>query len=46
MRDILDVLDGWCSNNHPVAIGIVLLIAAFILSFTCKTAWGAWKNRK
>ncbi len=46
MENVLNVLDGWCGNNHPVAIGIVLLIAAFILSFSCKTAWGAWKKRK
>ena len=45
MDNILDTLDAWCSNNHPIAIGIVLLVAAFILSFSCKTAWGAWKNR-
>ena len=46
MKDILDVLDNWCSNNYLVAVGLVLLIAAFILSFSCKTAWGAWKNRR
>ena len=42
---ILDTICNWCDNNHPIAIGLVLLGAAFILSFSCKTFWGAWKNR-
>ena len=46
MENILDILDRWCSNNHPIAIGIIFLLAAFILSFTCKTAWGMWVKRK
>ncbi len=45
MDNILDILDKWCSNNHPIAIGLVLLAGAFILSFSCKTFWGAWKRR-
>ncbi len=46
MEIILDTLDEWCSNNHLIAVGTVLLIGAFILSFCFKTAWGAWKSRK
>lgn len=43
--EMLDTLDNWCSNNHPIATGIAILIGIFILSFTCKTAWGAWVKR-
>ncbi len=46
IANTLNVLNEWCENNSPVFVGIILLTAAFILSFSCKTAWGAWKNRK
>ncbi len=42
---MLDIVDNWCSNNHPVSCGLIILAGAFILSFTCKTAWGKWKRR-
>ncbi len=41
----MGVLDTWCSDNHSIVCGLVLLVGAFILSFSCKTAWGVWKNR-
>jgi len=43
---MLDTLYEWCENNHPIAAGLILLVAAFILSFCYKTAWGEWKKRK
>ena len=46
MENILDILDKLCSDNHVLAIGIILVIAAFILSFAFKTAWGTWIKRK
>lgn len=45
MENVLDILDNWCSNNHLIATGIVLLVAAFILSFCFKTFWGEWKGK-
>ena len=45
MENTLDILDKWCSNNHIFATGIVLVIAAFIMSFVFKTAWGTWKRK-
>ena len=45
MENVLDTVGNWCGDNHLIAAGLVLLIGAFILSFSCKTAWGAWKNR-
>ena len=44
--DLLDLFNKWCNENDLVVIGLFLVVAAFILSFSCKTAWGAWKNRK
>ncbi len=46
MGNILDQLDTWSSDNHLITVGIMLLAGAFILSFTCKTAWNEWKKRK
>lgn len=46
MDNIIDIVDKWCSDNNPIVIGLILLAGAFILSFSCKTAWGQWKKRK
>ncbi len=46
MENTLEVIEKWCSDNHLIAIGLIFLIAAFILSFSCKTAWGEWKRRR
>ncbi len=43
MENMLDTVGNWSSDNHLVAIGLALLIAAFILSFFFKTFWGEWK---
>lgn len=45
MSDIIDMLDK-LNYNHMVIAGLIMLAGAFILSFTCKTAWGEWKKRK
>ncbi len=46
MWDVLEAIERWCGDNHIIGIGLILLIAAFILSFACKTAWGEWKKRR
>lgn len=46
MEDIIDIIDKWCRDNNPVTCGLILLTAAFILSFCYKTAWGQWKKRR
>ncbi len=44
MENILNMLDKWC--GHILAVGLVLIVAAFILSFVFRTAWGTWIKRK
>lgn len=46
MQTIIDMIDKWCSKNDPVLCGLLLLAAAFILSFFYQTFWGTWKSRK
>ena len=44
-EDVLDVVDKFAKDNNIVLVGIMLLVAAFVLSFCYKTFWGQWKDR-
>lgn len=45
LEDMIDVIDKFARDNDLVLVGVLLLAAAFILSFCYRTFWGQWKDR-
>ncbi len=45
LDEFLTVVDKFAKDNNLVLVGVMLLVAVFVLSFFYKTFWGQWKDR-
>ena len=45
LDEFLTIVDKFAKDNNLVLVGVMLLVAVFVLSFFYKTFWGQWKDR-